>query len=138
MNARTRILLAFYSLILPFLTAPLLSAAETKTYRTTPEFQRAELDQMLAPIALYPDTVLSHILIAATYPLEIVQADRWARANPGLEGESAVNAVEGQDWGPSVKTLVAFPHILQRLSDDLTWTQQLGDAFLDDEAAVMD
>lgn len=102
------------------------------------DFSEAQLDAMLAPIALYPDTVLSHILIAATYPLEIVQADRWARANPGLEGESAVNAVEGQDWDPSVKALVAFPHILQRLSDDLTWTQQLGNAFLDDEAAVMD
>lgn len=137
MNARTRILLAFYSLILPFLTAPLLSAAETKTYRTTPEFQRAELDQMLAPIALYPDTVLSHVLIAATYPLEVVQADRWARANTNYSGQSAVNAVENQDWDPSVKALVAFPEILKQMSDDLDWTQRLGDAFLVDENEVM-
>lgn len=102
------------------------------------DFTAAELDQMLAPIALYPDTILSHVLIAATYPLEVVQADRWVRDNPNLEAEVAVAAVEDQDWDPSVKALVAFPQILERMSDDLAWTQKLGDAFLDDEAEVMD
>lgn len=101
-------------------------------------FSRAELDQMLAPIALYPDTVLSHILIAATYPLEVVQADRWVRANPHLKGEDAVNAAELEDWDPSVTALVAFPDILRRMSEDLDWTQRLGDAFLADEGLVMD
>ncbi len=115
----------------------LVSAAPLQANQRS-DFSEAQLDAMLAPIALYPDTILSHILIASTYPLEIVQADRWARANPGLEGEAAVSAVEQEDWEPSVKALVAFPHILQRLSDDLAWTQQLGDAFLDNEAAVMD
>ncbi len=101
-------------------------------------FTQAELDQMLAPIALYPDTVLSHVLIAATYPLEIVQAARWSRQNPSLRGERAVGAVERMDWDPSVKALVAFPELLKRLDEDLQWTQRLGDAFLMQEDQVVD
>lgn len=93
-------------------------------------FSQAELDSMLAPVALYPDSVLSHVLIAATYPLEVIQAARWSRERPGLRGEDAVAAVEYQDWDPSVKALVAFPELLERMDDDLQWTQRLGDAFL--------
>lgn len=120
------------------LALALLGASQVNANTAQTDFTAAELDQMLAPIALYPDTVLSHILIASTYPLEVVQADRWARENPGLEAEAAVAAVEDQDWAPSVKALVAFPQVLQRMSDDLAWTQRLGDAFLGDEAQVMD
>jgi hypothetical protein len=101
-------------------------------------FSAAELDQLLAPIALYPDVMLSTILIASTYPLEIVQAARWSRNNPQLSGEAAVAATAGQDWDPAVRALVAFPEILQRLDEDLDWTQALGDAFLYQEAQVMD
>jgi hypothetical protein len=100
-------------------------------------WSQAELDQMLAPVALYPDTVLTHVLIAATYPLEVVQASRWVEDNPRLSGEDAVRAVEDKNWDPSVKALVAFPQLLERLSDDLDWTQQLGEAFLADETAVL-
>lgn len=100
-------------------------------------WSQAELDQMLAPVALYPDTVLTHVLIAATYPLEVVQASRWVKDNPRLSGEEAVRAVEDKNWDPSVKALVAFPQLLERLSDDLDWTQQLGEAFLADETAVL-
>src|SRR5690606_2524898 len=77
-------------------------------------------------------------LIASTYPLEVVQAARWATANSKLRAEAALSAVDHQDWDPSVKALVAFPQILQRMSDDLDWTQRVGDAFLADEAEVMD
>ena len=101
-------------------------------------YTRAEIDQMLAPIALYPDTVLSHILIAATYPLEVVQAERWVKANPGLQGEAAVNAVENRNWDPSVKALVAFPSVLERMVEDLEWTQQLGEAFMAQEGDVIE
>jgi hypothetical protein len=101
-------------------------------------FTQAELDQMLAPIALYPDALLSQVLMAATYPLEVVEAARWSRANPGLQGDAAVRAVEREDWDSSVKSLVAFPQILQRMDEQLRWTQSLGDAFLGQEAAVMD
>jgi hypothetical protein len=103
-----------------------------------PWFSQAELDQMLAPVALYPDTVLSHVLIAATYPLEVIQAARWSRANPGLSGADAVAAVEHMDWDPSVMALVAFPELLSRMDEDIEWTQRLGDAFLVQEDQVVD
>jgi hypothetical protein len=101
------------------------------------ELNQAELDQMLAPIALYPDTLLSHILVAATYPLEIIQAARWRSANSDLTEEQALNAVEDKDWDPSVKALVPFNDLLQKFSEDLDWLQALGDAFLSNEAQVL-
>ena len=100
-------------------------------------FSQPELDQMLAPVALYPDSVLSHVLIAATYPLEIVQAARWSQRNPGLSGQAAVAAVEDMDWDPSVKALTAFPELLARMDQDIDWTQQLGDAFIVQEEQVV-
>lgn len=102
------------------------------------EYTQAELDQLLAPIALYPDSLLSQVLVAATYPLEVVEAARWSRQNPQLEGEDAVAAVADRDWDPSVKALVAFPEILARMDEDLDWTRNLGDAMLYQEAQVMD
>lgn len=101
-------------------------------------FSQPELDQMLAPIALYPDPLLSQILMAATYPLEIVEAARWVNANPGLQGDEAVRAVEEQPWDPSVKSLVAFPQILAQMDQRLDWTQRLGNAFLAQQPQVMD
>lgn len=130
--------IAKLALILCLSCLSLLGQAQTASTAPPPDFTRAELDQMLAPIALYPDTVLSHVLIASTYPLEVVQAARWATANSKLSAEAALSAVDNQDWDPSVKALVAFPQILQRMSDDLDWTQRVGDAFLADEAEVMD
>lgn len=103
-----------------------------------PGFSRAEIDQMLAPIALYPDALLSQILMASTYPLEVVEAARWSKNNPGLEGAQAVETVGDKDWDPSVKALVAFPRLLARMDEDLEWTRRLGDAFLYQEAEVMD
>ena len=100
-------------------------------------FTQAQLDSILASIALYPDSVLSHVLIAATYPLEVIQAARWSLENPELDGELAVAAVEEFDWDPSVKALTAFPELLQRMDEDIEWTQQLGDAFLVQEELVI-
>jgi hypothetical protein len=101
-------------------------------------FTQQELDQMLAPIALYSDSLLSQILMASTYPIEIVQAARWSRANPGLVGDQAVRAVEQNDWDPSVKSLVAFPQILGMLDAKLDWMERLGEAFLAQQQAIMD
>ena len=101
-------------------------------------FTQAELDQMLAPIALYPDALLSQVLIASTYPLEIVEAARWSQQNPHLEGEVAVEAVADRGWDPSVKALVAFPDLLAQMNHDLEWTRRLGDAMLYQEPQVMD
>jgi hypothetical protein len=103
-----------------------------------PAFTQQELDQMLAPIALYPDSLLSQILMASTYPLEVVEAARWSKANPNTKGAEAVKAVEQNSWDPSVKSLVAFPQVLQMMDEKLTWMQRLGDAFLSQQAQVMD
>ncbi len=100
-------------------------------------YSDAEIAQLLAPVALYPDTLLSQILVASTYPLEVVQAARWSAKHPDLEGQEAVDAVQDKSWDPSVKALVAFPRILARMSDDLDWTEKLGDAFLEDEQRVL-
>lgn len=102
-----------------------------------PAFSQEQLDQMLAPIALYPDDLLSQILMACTYPLEIVQADRWAKANKDKKPEEASQALEAEDWDPSVKSLVAVPDLLALLSDKLDWTEQLGDAFIEQQDQVM-
>ena len=101
-------------------------------------YSQAELDQMLAPVALYPDPLLSQILMAATYPVEVVEAARWTRANPGLTGDAAVQAVQNEDWDPSVQSLVAFPQVLQRMDENLEWTRSLGDAFLGQQPIVME
>ena len=101
-------------------------------------YSQPELDQMLAPLALYPDPLLSQVLMAATYPLEIAEAARWSRANPGLQGDDAVCAAADEDWDPSVKSLLAFPQVLQRMDERPDWTRALGDAFLGQEAQVMD
>ena len=103
-----------------------------------PTFSQQELDQMLAPIALYPDPLLSQILIAATYPLEVVEAARWSSANPTFKGDAAVQAIDSQNWDPSIKSLVAFPQVLQTLDQNIQWTEQLGDAFLAQQSQVMD
>ncbi len=103
-----------------------------------PSFSEAELAQMLAPIALYPDSLLTHILIASTYPIEIIEAHRWLKKNEGLSAEEAAQSVKDFDWDASVKALVPFERILSRLSEDLTWTQQLGDAFLQDESRLLE
>ncbi|WP_339723504.1 DUF3300 domain-containing protein [uncultured Paraglaciecola sp.] len=101
------------------------------------ELDQAQLDQMLAPIALYPDTLLSHILVASTYPLEVIQAARWRAANSDLDEQQALNAVEDKDWDPSVQALVPFNDLLQKLSDDLDWLQSLGSAFLVNEQQIL-
>ena len=128
-----KLLIGFLALML---AAP--SGTMGQNSEATPVFNQEQLDQMLAPIALYPDNLLAQILMAATYPIEVVQADRWVRANKNLKGQKLLDAAEKMDWDPSVKALVQFPEILSMMSDQLDWTQDLGDAFLAQEADVMD
>jgi len=99
---------------------------------------KAQLDALVAPIALYPDVLMAQILMASTYPLEVVQAERWIAANKQLKGDKLTAAVEQQPWDTSVKALVATPEVLERLSKDLDWTQKLGDAVLAQQADLMD
>lgn len=112
--------------------------AQENAANASAPFTRDQIEQMVAPIALYPDPVVAQILMASTYPLQIVEAARWVGKNPGLEDEALTNAVEPEDWDPSVKSLVYYPDVLQRMSDDLDWTQDLGDAVLAQQQDVMD
>jgi hypothetical protein len=98
----------------------------------------AQLEQLAAPIALYPDALLSQVLMASTYPLEVVAAARWVQANPGVTGKALEDAVQKQSWDPSVKALTAVPQTLQMMNDKLDWTRDLGDAFLAVQADVLD
>jgi Protein of unknown function (DUF3300) len=126
------------------LLAPLAAQAQNQTTSTiaasdAPLLKPAELDALLAPIALYPDPLITNILMAATYPLEIVQADRWIKDNsPKLQGNELLTAAEKQSWDDSVKALVATPAVLDMMSAKLDWTQKLGDAVLAQEDDVMD
>ncbi|MGB8042203.1 MAG: DUF3300 domain-containing protein, partial [Pseudolabrys sp.] len=97
-----------------------------------------ELDQLVAPIALYPDALLAEVFMASTYPLEVVQADRWATDNKALKGDQLKAAVDKQGWDDSVKSLVATPSVLTMMSTKLDWTQKLGDAVLAQQPDVMD
>jgi len=97
-----------------------------------------QLDSLAAPVALYPDPLLSQILVAATYPLELVQASQWLQQNRGLAGPALTQAAAQQNWDPSVQALVVFPDLIQRLTQDITWTTNLGNAFLAQQGDVMD
>ncbi len=98
----------------------------------------AELDQMMAPIALYPDALLAQILMAATYPADVAEAVKWSKDNPDQDGDAAVKAVQDKSWDPSVMSLVAFPQVLAMMGEQPDWVQNVGDAFLADSEAVMD
>ena len=103
-----------------------------------PALKPAELDALVAPIALYPDPLLANVLMASTYPLEVVRAERWVNQNKNLKGDALKAAAEKQAWDASVKALVATPSVLQLMSERLDWTQKLGEAFLAQEQDVMD
>jgi len=112
----------------------------TEQAQNAPVYTQAQLDQMVAPIALYPDALVAQILMASTYPLEVVEASRWLQDphNASLKGDPLAAALEQQPWDPSVKSLVPFPQVLQMMDKNLQWTEQLGDAFLAQQPAVMD
>src|SRR5262245_22790014 len=97
-----------------------------------------EIDALLSPVALYPDTLLSQVLMAATYPLEVIQASRWLKENKGLKDDALRAALDKQGWDESVQALAATPSVLDMMSDKLDWTQKLGDAMLAQQADVMD
>ena len=104
------------------------------------EFSVAQLDAMLAPIALYPDELLAQLLMASAYPLQVIAASRWLATgdNKNLKGDALSKALESQNWDPSVKSLVPFPQIIAMMNDKLEWTQQLGYAVVNQQAAVLD
>jgi hypothetical protein len=97
-----------------------------------------ELKQLVAPIALYPDSLVAQVLAASTYPEEVVEADRWVQAHPDLKGDQLAQAVNQQAWDPSVKALTAFPSVLANMDKNLSWTTSLGEAYINNQQGVMD
>ena len=137
-------LLAFALVLLLVLLMPAHAQAQSSGVPPDLEAQSAEylpqdqLDALLAPIALYPDDLLAQVLMASTYPLEVVEAARFVQQNPALSGAALDDAVRTRRWDPSVQSLTAFPQVLAMMSDRLEWTQQLGDAVLANRQQVMD
>jgi hypothetical protein len=111
---------------------------ETAPAPAAPVFKSEELEQLVAPIALYPDPLLAQVLMASTYPLEVVEAARWRKQNPKLKDEALETALQQQPWDASVKSLTAFPPVLTMMDEKLDWTQKLGDAFLAQQNDVME
>jgi hypothetical protein len=137
----SRTLAPLMALALSFAAWPQNVAAQStgdqqaQSYRQqTPE----QLQQLVAPIALYPDSLVSQILAASTFPEQVVEADRWVQANPDLKGDDLGQAVDQQPWDPSVKALTGFPSVLGNMDKNLAWTSSLGDAYYNQQQDVVD
>src|ERR1035441_6987326 len=149
-----RSLVSLLSLALLFATFPVsLSAQDQDAQALPPQDQGApqdnqappraqqtpeQLQRLVAPIALYPDSLVAQVLAASTFPDEVVEADRWAQAHPDLKGDALGQAVDQQPWDPSVKALTAFPSVLGNMDKNLSWTSSLGDAYYNQQQDVMD
>jgi len=140
-NLQARIIATLFAAIL--VSGEIASAQEPPATAASPAapakktFSQQDLDQILAPVALHPDDLLAQILMASTYPLEVVQAARWVQANPKVTGKALEDALAKQPWDPAVKSLTAVPQVLQQMNDNLEWMQKLGDAFLAQQQDVM-
>lgn len=110
---------------------------ESRAQQGDAKLSNERLEQLAAPIALYPDNLLAQVMMASTYPLEIVQADRWAKANKNLKGKALEDKLVSQPWDASVKSIVAVPQVLTMMSEKLDWTQELGDAVLAQQEDVL-
>ncbi len=124
-------------LLIAMLCLPAVAAAQASGEEPKP-FSKEELEQLAAPIALHPDPLVAQIMMASTYPLEVVQAARFVKANPGIKEEQLQEALKKQDWDDSVKALTLFPPVLDMMNEKLDWTQKLGDAVLAQQKELMD
>jgi Protein of unknown function (DUF3300) len=117
-----------------FTEAPTAAERATEVFAPSPD----ELDQLVAPIALYPDKLVGQILAASTYPTQIVEANRWVQQNSALKGDALAKSVDTQPWDPSVKALTQFPQVLDMMDKNLSWTSALGQAYTDGSQPVLD
>ncbi|MCK5359707.1 MAG: DUF3300 domain-containing protein, partial [Gammaproteobacteria bacterium] len=129
--SRISVLLLAALLVLP-LSSAIAEGDKKKTY------SQQELDTMMAPVALYPDSLLSQILMASTYPGDVTEAVAWSKKNSKKTGDDAVKAVQTKSWDPSVMSLVAFPSVLEMMGQKPDWVEDMGNAFLSDSEIVMD
>ncbi len=133
----TKVIIAAILIVLFLL--PLTVMAETSSnYEKNPKFSNEELAQILAPIALYPDSLLSQILIAASYPFEVAEAERWIAKNPYLTDEQLDDALHSKNWDVSILSLCYYPNVLAMMAENLTWIAKIGNAFVYQQQDVMD
>ena len=118
--------------------APPAQPQETTTAEEAPKLSPDQLDPLVAPIALYSDSLLAQSLAASTYPLEIIQLQQWMEKNKNLQGQALADGASKQPWDPSVQGLVAFPDVVTRMAENVQWTTDLGNAFLAQQSDVMD
>src|SRR4030095_12955902 len=111
---------------------------ETQAQAPAPKIPNDQLDSLVAPIAMYPDPLLSQVLVASTYPPELIQLQQWLERNKDLKNKALVDAVSKQPWDPSIQAMAPLPDVVKRLSDDIQWTTDLGNAFLAQQSDVMD
>ena len=114
------------------------ASQSTNPPTAAPQLSAQELQQLVAPIALYPDALVAQILAASTYPTQIVEADRWMQRHSNLKGEELAKEVDKQDWDPSVKALAQFPSVLENMDKNLSWTSSLGEAYANQPQDVTD
>ena len=133
----SRVLSVVCVLLLTFFPAGALLMAQASAPPPAQQLSPEQLDTLVAPVALYPDSLLSQVFVAATYPLEVVEAKQWLQQNGSLRGTALVNAAQQQNWDPSVQALVVFPDVLDLLNSNVRWTTDLGNAFLAQQADVM-
>jgi Protein of unknown function (DUF3300)/Chaperone of endosialidase len=138
MSLKSRLLFIAILLLWPLQVAAQPSGPAPAVATGEHQLSTGELDALVAPIALYPDNLLSQVLMASTYPLEVVSAERWLKANKKLTGDELEAAVAKQDWDDSIKSLVATPSVLEMMSTKLDWTQKLGNAVVAQQPDVMD
>src|SRR5215469_9464004 len=125
-------------------SAALAQQAQSQEMTTTTNDQQTttlapqELDSLVAPIALYPDSLLAQTLAASTYPLEVIQLQQWMNNNKNLQDKALADAVAKQPWDPSIQGLVAYPDVVKRMAGNIQWTDDLGNAFLAQQSDVMD
>jgi len=117
---------------------PMAQEAGAQQEQAAPNIPNDQLDSLVAPIALYPDPLLAQVLAASTYPLEIIQLQQWLAEHNGLKDKALRDAVQEQDWDPSIQALASFPDALKQLADNIKWTTDLGNAFLAQQNDVMD
>src|SRR6266536_3814621 len=127
--------------LLTSVSSALGQQAESQVMTTTeeaPKLPSGELDSLVAPIALYSDQLLAQTLAASTYPLEVIQLQQWMDRNKNLKDKALADAVQKQNWDPSVQALAAYPDVVQRMAGNIQWTTDLGNAFLAQQSDVMD
>jgi len=143
MKLSKRVLILLFCCLLVRFTAQAESfgpTGQSNEQQPPPPVQHSaqELQQLVAPIALYPDALVAQILAASAYPTEIVEADRWMQSHSNLTGEELAKDVDKQPWDPSVKALAQFPSVLENMDKNLSWTSSLGDAYANQQQDVTD